>query len=708
MKKLKYFSGIKPTLEDLEFDQEGKQNAILDRQREMFTNGVVNGLDLIEVEGVFKIQPGVGYVGGERIEIEEAQDVEIVQTEESQFLFLIHQNTQTHPVEHFVTGDEHNIYQSDGFSIEVRNIAEVGLEELLIAEVSTTGISDRRQFISLAVDDRLHEPNKDIGTSQSEFRIGIGDPAYPDGLKVLTESPVPRPPMNVRITSIQPDFKKKQDSEPQFDGSEMSTNTGRASGMARVFFAWDYRDIIGESIASDTFRIDNQGYSFIEDQLADYYLTFVSGDEFLITGNQATESGHTLVTVHGNLNGLSAFNHPAIIHPRVTEYRFTAVLVNVDTNMNIITDPDMSPPPIVTLPIAIDQRIEGSCRHNSSPVVSSCMLRLPLGEFYVFQVQSVRRQAVSVNTVLGAGSFNWKGVQVEYSFPFHVLLPMLSSATLGLGIMPEGRGFVINIGGWEDAELFEYGWVRMGETEGGSIDFDNADHHPVVTSNPTINVYTLEDFIEVVANPSNATQLINVNTGLPMVGSRLKPIRNRYLFSVRPIIGGQVVGETVSTEITLEVDPFAGQAAVVRAIQTLTGNLDNLNKTVRNFDAIRQNQAAMVEDQLLTLNSQLTEGQQYTRFDLAANVTLPFPEVGEVQILGNGIESEAYHIYDLDPLLTEQTFVHNLGHQNYIVQVRDEGGIIIDVAVDINDNDVVVGFAEAMPGTVIVIDAEKL
>jgi len=32
MKKLKYFSGIKPTVEDLEFDQEGKEDAILDRQ----------------------------------------------------------------------------------------------------------------------------------------------------------------------------------------------------------------------------------------------------------------------------------------------------------------------------------------------------------------------------------------------------------------------------------------------------------------------------------------------------------------------------------------------------------------------------------------------------------------------------------------------------------------------------------------------------
>jgi hypothetical protein len=665
-------------------------------------------LQLVEDAGVFRIQPGVGYVGGERIEIEELLDVEIVPTEESQFVFLIHQNTQTHPVEHFVTGDEHNIYQADGFKIEVRDTDETGNGELLIAEVSTSGIIDRRSLIRLAVDDRIHAPNTDSGTTENEFRIGVGNPEYPDGLKVLTESPVRRPPLNVRITSIQPDFKKKHGDEPQFGSSEMSTNTGRTSGMARVFFAWDYRDIVGESIASDVFRIDNPGYSFTEDQLDGYYLTFVSGEEFLITGNQATENGHTLVTILGNLEGLSATTYPAIIHPGVTEYRFTAIPVNVDANTTIVTDPEQTPPPIVTLPIDLNQRVEGSVRHNASPVSSNCMLRLPLGEFFIFQVQSVRRQAVSVYTVMGAGAFAWKGTPVAFSYPFRVALPMISSATLGLGIMPEGRGFVINIDGWEEAEMFEYGWVRVGDAEGGAINFDNANHHPAETSNWTINVYTLEDFIEVIANPGNSTQLININTGLPIIGSRLKPIRNRYLFAVRPIIGGQVVGEAVSTEVTLEVDPFAGQAAVVRAIQTLTGNLDNLNKTVRNFDAIRQNQSAMVEDQLLTLNSQLTEGQQYSRFDLAANVTLPFPEVGEVAILGSGIESEAYHIFDLDPLLTEQTFTHNLGHQNYIVQVRDADGNIIDVAVDINDNDVIVGFADVMTGTVIVIDAEKL
>ena len=701
MKKLKYFSGIKPTLENLEYDQSGKEEAILNRQREMFSDGVLIGLNLVENEGIYSIQPGVGYVNGERIEITDAQDVDIIPTEESQFVFLIHKNTLSHPVPHFVTGEDHNIYQSDGFDIEIRDNDNIGEDELLITEVSNSGILDRRTFIRLAVDDRLHTQDSDSGTTEDEFRVGIGNPAHPEGLKVLTESPVPKPPLNVRITSIQSDFKKKET-------SELSTNAGQISGMARVFLAWDYRDIVGESVATNIFRIDNSEYSFSENELEGYYLTFVSGEEFLITGNETTANGQTLVTILGDLDSISASTHPAIINPGVTEYLFSAIPVNVGENTNIITDQNLVPPPISSLPVDVNQRIEGAVRLGSSPVLSNSMLRLPLGEYYIFQVQSVRRQAESVHTVMGAGSYSWKGNQIAYTHPYKVSLPQLNPATLSVGIMPEGRGFVINIAGWEDADLYEYGWVKLSDVEGGNINFDNADHHLGVSANRTINIYTLEDFIEVVANPNNAAQLVNLNTGLPIVGSRLRPIRNRYLFAVRPLFGGQVVGETVTTEVVLEVDPFAGQAAVVKAIQTLTGNLDNLNKTVRNIDAIRQNQVAMVEDQLLTLNSQLTDGQHYSRFDLAANVTLPFPEVGEVQILGSGVDNEAYHTFDLDPSATEQTFIHNLGHQNYVVQVRDGDGNIIDAEIDINDNDVTVSFAEAMIGTLIVIDAEKL
>jgi len=708
MKKLKYFSGIKPTLEDIEFDQQGKENAILDQQQEMFSNGILTGLQLIEEDGVFSLQPGVGYASGERIEVTEAQEVEIAPDAETQYLFLKHQHELSHPVDHFVTGETHNIYQADGFMIEVRDSDASENSELLIAEVSSVGILDRRSFIRIAVDDRVHEQNSDSGTTADEFRIGMGNLAHPDGLRVLTKSPVPKKPLNVRITAIQPDYRFDSGDAQMNMMPDISTNAGRSSGMARVSLAWDYRDIIGEGIASDTFRIDNPGYSFLQNQLKDYYLTFASGEEFLITGNTPTQNGQTLLTVLGNLDGLSAITHPAVIHPGVTEYRFTAIPVVVNENTTIITNPNLTPPPIVTLPIEVNQRLEGSSRMNASPVTSNCMLRLPLGSFFIFQVQSVRHNAISSFTVMGAGAFNWLGQQVSYSHPFLIALPMLEDATLSLEAMDDGEGFIASVNGWEDADLLEYGWIKTTGAEGESVDFNNQSHHPGVTAGRNINVLTLEDFLGVIANPAYTSQFLNVNQGLPIVGSRLSPIRNRYLFAVRPLIGGQVVGNPVSAEITLEIDPYVGQASVVRAVQVLTENLDSLNKTVRNFDAIRQAQSSMIEDQLVTLNTAVGEGQDYAQFDQSAHVTLPFPEVADVPLLGRDSTEEGYLVFDLDPDSIEQTFDHELGHQNYIVQVRDENGNLVDVEIDLNDWDVVIRLAQPMAGTVIIVNAELL
>ncbi|NQT34278.1 hypothetical protein HQ587_03740, partial [bacterium] len=485
MKKIQYFSGIKPTLEDLEYDQEGKENAILDRQQEMFSSGVVTGLQLVEENGVFSLQPGVGYAGGERIEVTEVQEVEITPVEDAQYLFLKHQHELSHPVDHFVTGETHNIYQSDSFSVEIRNTDEVTSGELLIAEVSTSGIIDKRNFIRVAVDDRIHAPNADSGTTADEFRVGVGNPVCPEGLKVLTENPVPKKPLNVRITAILPDYRIDAQIARMDMMPDISINAGRSSGMARVFFAWDWRDIIGESIASDTFRINNPGYSFIEDQLEDYYLSFPSGEEFLITGNQATEDNHTLVTILGNLNGLSASTHPVVIHPGVTEYRFTAIPVTVDHDTTIITNPNLTPPPIVMLPIEVNQRLEGSSRMNASPVASDCMLRLPLGSFYVFQVRSVRHNAVSTYTVMGAGTFSWMGQQVSYSHPFLISLPSLDDATLSLEAVDDGRGFIASVNGWDEADILEYGWLKSTAEVGESVDFDNQNHHPDITAGRT-------------------------------------------------------------------------------------------------------------------------------------------------------------------------------------------------------------------------------
>ncbi len=704
MKKLKYFSGIKPTLEDLEFDQEGKENAILDRQKEMFSSGVVMGLQLIEQNGVFTLQPGVGYTVGERIEVNESVKVAITVSDQPKYVVLTHRHALSNPVAHFVTGEMHEIYQADSFSVEVRDTLTLSLGELLIAEVSNAGIVDRRSFIRLAVDDRLHAPNGDIGTTAPEFLVGIGDPAHPQGLRVLTESPVPKPPLNLRINAIRPDF--RNDIGPRAQDAVMSINAGRSSGFAQVQFAWEYRDIVGETVASDAFRIDNSGYQFAVDKLKGYFITFASGEEFLITGNQATTGGHTLVTVLGDLQGLSASVHPAVIHPGATEYRFMAIPVDVNEDTQVVTNPNLPAPPLASLPVAVEERIEGFTWHQASPVASSCTLRLPLGRHYLFQVQAVRYEAVSLPAVMGAGSFSWRGNQIEYSCPFLVVLPSLREASLNLSSLPNGTGFTAAIDGWEEADLLEYGWVRLGSDQEVNIDFDDSDHHPGVTAQRSIRVLVTDDVLEQVSSPVYAARLLSLDSGID-TATRLQPQRRRYKFAVRPLIGGQVVGEILTGRIILESDPYIGQAPVVSVIQALTRNLDLLNKTVRNLDAIRQAQSARVEDQLMTLNTAVQAGQEYAHFSVA-EINLPFPEVqDEIPLLGRD-SPEGYLMFELDPELTEQVFAHGLGHLNYIVQVRDADGVIVDADVDLNDDDVVIRLAEPMAGTVIIIDGQQV
>jgi len=705
MQNLKYFSGIKPTVEDVEFDQTGKSNAILQRQSEMFSDGVVEGLGLIRFEGNFVLTAGSAYVQGERIHIPENRVVTIENTDEPRFVFVKFRVELSQPVRHFVTGEIFNIYQCDSFEILVKDNDTAEEFELLIADVRGTDIIDRRTFIRLNVDDRLHAPNNDIGTTAEEFRVGMGSPAHPMGIPVMLESAAPKPPLNVRITSIEPDSVPWSQS-PSVTIPSHSHNLGPSSGMARVFFAWNYTDIIGESIASNIFRIDNADYIFTEDELKDYYLTFASGEEFRISGNQASANVHTLITVEEDLRNLEALSHPATIHPGATDYRFTIIPVEVEPQTPIVTNPAQNPGPIYSLPIVTTQRVEGMVSFTASPAASNCMIRLPLGGFYIFQVSAGRKNYYSLPAVMGAGSFHWNGQTINYTYPFLVALPNIGAGTVSLQPLLNGSGFMAQIGGQEEVDLFEYGWCNIDNIQGNTIDFDNPEHHPGVSRIPRMVIYTMDDFLQVVAAPDYASQLNNV--GLGGAGGNpqppLTPIENSYLFSVRPLIGGQVVGEAVSAQITLEIDRNMGQTPIINAIQALSAYCDALNMTIRNIDVIRQAQAGMIEGQLETLNVTLPESQQYERFSMQNNVTLPYPNVSNLPDLGGVRTSPLNTIrFNLDPELLEQTFTHNLGHTNYFVQLRDIEDKIVETEIELNEHNIVVSLSQPMSGSVLIM-----
>ncbi len=80
------------------------------------------------------------------------------------------------------------------------------------------------------------------------------------------------PPLNLRLMAIRPDYRDVL--TPQAENLSFSRQAGRSTGWAQVHFAWEYRDIVGEAITGNTFRIDNPDHSFVADALKGYYLTF--------------------------------------------------------------------------------------------------------------------------------------------------------------------------------------------------------------------------------------------------------------------------------------------------------------------------------------------------------------------------------------------------------------------------------------------------
>jgi hypothetical protein len=380
--------------------------------------------------------------------------------------------------------------------------------------------------------------------------------------------------------------------------------------------------------------------------------------------------------------------------------------VEVEPQTPIITNPSQNPGPIYSLPIVTTQRVEGTVSFTASPAASNCLVRLPLGGFYIFQVSAGKKNNYSLPAVMGAGSFYWNGQSINYTYPFLVALPNIGIGTVSLQPLPNGSGFSAQIGGWEEADLFEYGWCNIDNIQSNIIDFDNPGHHPGFSRNPHIVVYTLDDFLEVVAAPDYAAQLNNV--GLGGTGSNpqppLTPIQNTYLFSVRPLIGGQVVGEAVSAQITLEIDRNMGQTPIINAIQALSAYCDALNMTIRNIDVIRQAQAGMIEGQLETLNVTLPEAQQYERFNVQANVTLPYPNVSNLPDLGGVRTSPLNTIrFELNAELLEQTFTHNLGHLNYMAQLRDAEEKIVEAEIELNEHNIVVSLSQPMSGSVLIM-----
>lgn len=189
MKKLIYFSGIKPTIEDLEFQQEGIEQALASLQSDLVSDGVVRGLSVGKGmnTGEYVVSPGVAFVNGKRVEV---PDTTSFQSAVNRFVVLLPAITTSNEVTHFLTGEKHNIYSEDSFSIETRLTDTIAVGELLLAKIESDGsVADLRSPVSLRIDERIHAPNGDTHTTSPMFRIGGSNGAAALTIQnLLTES----------------------------------------------------------------------------------------------------------------------------------------------------------------------------------------------------------------------------------------------------------------------------------------------------------------------------------------------------------------------------------------------------------------------------------------------------------------------------------------------------------------------------------------
>ena len=184
MDRYLFFSGDKPTLEDLDFQFGSLFQGLLDRVADHFTDGVVQGFTVRQDGSDLVVDPGVAYRDGERIvSLQEARQAWPAATT---YVYAGYTLTDAAPKTHYVTGVEHRTRQVHGFAVRLSPTPSAGPFEIRLARVLADGtVEDLRPFAQVVGDPRLHQPNADTHTTAETFRVGHQDAQNP-GSEVLT------------------------------------------------------------------------------------------------------------------------------------------------------------------------------------------------------------------------------------------------------------------------------------------------------------------------------------------------------------------------------------------------------------------------------------------------------------------------------------------------------------------------------------------
>jgi len=138
---------MQPALEDLEFEQASKEEAIRNRISDFFTDGVLSGLQVSIDNNAVYLQPGIGYIHGERIFVGETTLVR--DTIQDGFIAIRFIQIESEPESHFISGEVFNTRITDSFEVLLAGTDIPPPNGFILAEIQSGYVIDKRIFVEL-------------------------------------------------------------------------------------------------------------------------------------------------------------------------------------------------------------------------------------------------------------------------------------------------------------------------------------------------------------------------------------------------------------------------------------------------------------------------------------------------------------------------------------------------------------------------------
>ncbi|KYK22770.1 hypothetical protein AYK24_00650 [Thermoplasmatales archaeon SG8-52-4] len=359
-----------------------------------------------------------------------------------------------------------------------------GVELAIVHRVgSTVYITDQRTDNKLQLYDQLsHFQNTDWYTTATDFKVGVGNPDFGDGLglsvKLVPETPLD--PIRIRISDISPISLYDYIDATALNFIPYQLRSAIMLPTAGVTIQWGLDYITGTG-GSSTFRMEGyestmhtETIQFSEDELVGYYFT-VDSTDYLISSNDATDgSDYTqlyLTLPNGGGAGTvpsANSSNPAKLHHNADRYKIKAQA--------------LLPVSLRPLPIGSIQTEIGL---GTTPPEQSINLQLMLGFVYEIRVQACNDEEKSSIVTMASGKYMDRGItETSYASPFIVKIPAIDMTGAAVTAVADDAGFKITIIGMDDATDFEIVYT----TDNSGADFTNPNHQRIVTSDRVVNV----------------------------------------------------------------------------------------------------------------------------------------------------------------------------------------------------------------------------